>query len=809
MKRYICIHGHFYQPPRENPWLEEVEFQESAKPYHDWNERVTVECYAPNTAARIVDNKNRIVDLVNNYSKISFNIGPTLFAWIERHRPDVLEAIVAADKESRTRFSGHGCAIAQVYNHMIMPLANLQDKYTQVRWGIKDFENRFGRSPEGMWLPETAVDIETLEVLAELNIKFTILAPHQAVRIKEISANKAWINVGEKIDPTMAYLCRLPSGKSINIFFYDGPISHDIAFGNLLENGERYAERLLSAFNNSRTWPQLIHVATDGESYGHHKKFGEMALAYVLNRIELAEDVQLTNYGEYLEKNPPTHEVEILENSSWSCIHGIERWRSDCGCNMGQPGYKQTWRKPLRETLNNVRDELSPLFEYEGLKFLSDPWKARDEYLEVINDRSQEIVKKFLTRHSTHELSDEETVKVLTLLEVQRNCMLMFTSCGWFFDDLAGIETIQVLRYASKAVQDASTLTDWPLEQKLIKMLTRAPGNAVKNGAEIYNTKVKPTSVDLRRVGIHYAILSLAIAYPRVVHLYCYIVENESYKKMGDGSAIAVVGKIKIRSTILQSEASFVIAASCLSEYEINCGIKVFESNESYSLMEQEFCASFDDADGTKYLQLMRNYFGSNIYSFQHLFHDEQRQIMHEILNRAIESANIVLFDLHRKNSDAITFLEKHQQPIPHSFIVPARYVLAHRLALLFDEPVLDPAKVRDLEEKAKNLNIQLQLMSGDQARADKWIADRFEDLNREPYNIKILEELNHSFEVISTLDLDIDLWKAQNIFFKLGKTIYPEQAEKAKKNDLTAHQWIEFFSRLGEYVRVKITLTM
>ena len=395
MSRYVCIHGHFYQPPRENPWLEEVELQDSAFPYHDWNERITAECYAPNAASRIVDGENRILYLINNYSKISFNIGPTLCAWMERHDPEVLEAIVAADRMSKERFSGHGSAIAQVYNHMIMPLANRQDKYTQAYWGILDFERRFGRYPEGIWLPETAVDIETLEVLAELRIKFTILAPRQAKRVRALAKAGRWREVGEGIDPTTPYLIRLPSGNSIALFFYDGPISQAMAFGGILNSGEGFAHRLLGAFSDSRSWPQLVHVATDGESYGHHHRHGEMALSYCLHTIENNGAARLTNYAEFLALHPAMHEVEIHENSSWSCVHGIERWRENCGCNSGREGWTQAWRRPLREGLDLLRNELLPLYDAEARAFLADPWKARNDYYEVMADRSPTSVERF------------------------------------------------------------------------------------------------------------------------------------------------------------------------------------------------------------------------------------------------------------------------------------------------------------------------------------------------------------------------------------------------------------------------------
>ncbi len=365
-ERFICIHGHFYQPPRENPWLEEVEFQESAQPYHDWNERVTAECYAPNAVSRVMDSQERIIGLINNYSRISFNFGPTLLYWLERHQPDVYDSVLNADRESMNNFSGHGSAIAQVYNHMIMPLANRRDKETQVKWAIGDFQRRFKRNPEGMWLPETAVDIETLEVLAQNKIKFTILSPHQAARIRKIG-DKDWTEVsngnGNKtIDPRRAYMCNLPSGNKINLFFFDSIVASEIAFGNLLQNGEAFAKKLIESFKENGAEPFIESVASDGELYGHHRPHGDMTLAYCIYYIVSNESAKLTNYAEFLERFPPLFEVEINENTSWSCSHGIERWRSDCGDSMGHEGWHQGWRKPLREAMDWLRDTILAQF---------------------------------------------------------------------------------------------------------------------------------------------------------------------------------------------------------------------------------------------------------------------------------------------------------------------------------------------------------------------------------------------------------------------------------------------------------------
>lgn len=499
MERFVCIHAHFYQPPRENPWLGKVELQESAHPYHDWNERITAECYSPNAASPILDAREEVERIVNNYSKLSFNFGPTLLSWIEAHHPELYSTIIHTDKETRRSFSGHGSAIAQVYNHMIMPLASRRDKQTQVAWGIADFKSRFGRHPEGMWLPETAVDLESLETIAEASVKFTILAPHQAARVRRIGEER-WSNVERgEIDTRRPYLCRLPSGKGISIFFYDRVISHAVAFGGLLHNGEGFARRLVEGFTDEEG-AQLVNIATDGETYGHHHRHGNMALAYCLNTLESGKLARLTNYGEFLQRSPPGFEVQIVENTSWSCEHGVERWRSNCGCSSTHvAGSSQAWRRPLREAMNWLRDELSTLYATEASKYLPDPWEARDEYVSVVLDHREDIANQFIAGHlKTGRLKDGARRSILDLLEMERYAMLIFTSCGWFWDEISRIETVQILRYAARAIQLARAATDADLEPQFVRMIEAAPSNnhQFRNGGGVYKMLVKPAVVE-------------------------------------------------------------------------------------------------------------------------------------------------------------------------------------------------------------------------------------------------------------------------------------------------------------------------
>src|SRR5437868_6782270 len=586
MNRQICIHGHFYQPPRENPSLESVEFQDSAYPYHDWNERITAECYAPNAASRILDSENRITRIVNNYSKISFNFGPTLISWLQEKAPKVYQAILEGDRKSAKVYSGHGSAISQAYNHMIMPPANHADRVTQVLWGIRDFEHRFGRQPEGMWLPETAVDLDTLDILAANGIKFTILAPRQAHRVRRIGG-RSWKDVsGDRIDPTRAYQVRLPSKRKITAFFYDGPISRAVAFEGLLNNGEAFANRLVGGFSEQRDWPQLMHIATDGESYGHHHHYGDMALAYTLEHIEEKGLAKLTNYAEYLEQNPPTHEVEIFENSSWSCVHGVERWKSNCGCNTGgHAGWNQEWREPLRQGLDWLRDTLAPKYEEKARSLLKDPWAARDAYIDVILDRSEESLGRFFQQHAVRELSEPEKVTALKLLEMQRYAMLMYTSCGWFFDELSGIETVQVIEYAGRAVQLADTLFEGSVEPGFLERLAQAKSNVPehRDGAVIYEKFVKPAIVDLEKVAAHYAISSMFQSYPDQAHIYCYNVERDDYTMEEAGRLKLAVGRARFTSLITRESAVLSFGVVYLGGHNVAGGVRQVDNEQAYA----------------------------------------------------------------------------------------------------------------------------------------------------------------------------------------------------------------------------------
>ncbi|HHN65250.1 MAG TPA: DUF3536 domain-containing protein [Nitrospirae bacterium] len=806
MKRYICIHGHFYQPPRENPWLEEVETQDSAYPYHDWNERITAECYAPNTASRILNPDGVIVNIVNNYSRISFNFGPTLLSWLQRHNRGVYEAILEADRLSMERFSGHGSAIAQVYNHMIMPLATKVDKYTQILWGIRDFQYRFKRDPEGMWLPETAVDTETLEILSEMGIRFTILSPTQALKVRSPGGKSEWTDVRDgKIDPSMPYLCRLPSGRQISIFFYDGPISRDVAFGGLLHNGEAFAKRLLSAFNDKRTWPQIVHIATDGETFGHHHRGGDMALAYCLYYIEKLEGVELINYGAYLEKHPPRYEVKIVEKSSWSCVHGVKRWKEDCGCNTGRnPQWTQAWRRPLRDAMDRLRHDLARIYKNLAPRYLKNPQAARDDYISVILDRSEENTEAFLSRHARKALSSEDKTTLLKLLEMQRNGMLMYTSCGWFFDEISGIETIQVMMYAARAMQLARDVAGVDLEGEFVKRLKKAPSNIYENGAYVYRHFVKPSSVDLYRVGAHYAISSVFEESPEEIRLASYSADIKEKYRDESGRLRILSGKATIISNITWESKRIDFTVFSMGDHNVTAGVKDLREERLYRTLIDELKGHFRKADVPGVIRTIDRYYKNSTFSLWHLFKDKQRKIIKGILESRYADMDALYRQIYENNYTVMNFLSSLNIPVPRSFLMAVEHTLNRELQELIDSEELDHEKLRGTFEEVKKWGVEID-RAGLSLLASSRIDAMMEGLRENPLDHALAEEINSLLKILRDFSLELNLWKSQNIYFSIGKQYLPQMKEGLARGDEEARHWVDVFRKLGYYLHVKI----
>ena len=769
--RAVCVHGHFYQPPRENPWLEYLEVEDGAAPFHDWNARITAECYGPNCASRILDAQKRIRAVTNNFSHISFDVGPTLLSWMAAHAPEVYAQILEADRLSRDACGGHGNALAQAYNHTILPLDTRRDKVTQIRWGIADFRHRFGRDPEGMWLPETAVDLETLALLAEHGIAFTILAPRQAARVRPVGGGE-WRDVrGGGLDSRQAYRVSLPGGRSLAVFFYDDSLSRAIAFEGLLAKGEPLAARLLGAFVPDRPGAQLVHVATDGESYGHHHRFGDMALAYALNAIREGGQARLTNYGEFLAQHPPALEVEVLPNTAWSCSHGIERWRSDCGCRVGRgPDWHQRWRGPLRDALDWLRDALDALYEEKGAALLRDPWAARDEYIQVLLDRSREQVEAYLGRHAKRALSPPEWVEARMLLELQRHRLLMYTSCGWFFDEISGLETVLILKQAARALHLAQHFTREPLEEGLLRILARAESNLpdLKDGATVYRRFARPALVDLRRVIAHYAISSLFEEYPEETRIYAFHCRRLDSRRETDGRATLAVGQVRVTSELTAESEDATFAVLHFGGSDFHCSLRGSPDLTGLEEIRQDLFAKFARHSLTEVVRALDHHFESAYYTLRDLFLEERRKVLALVTAGPRAEFTQACWRLYEANARQMEFLREMDAHVPEAFKVIARAVLQEVLeqeAARLVEGQGDAARLREVLQRAERFEVVLDLapvQRGLTEAVTAWVwavgAGGDEGLVRRAISL---------LEVAEGLGLSLDLWETQNRFHR------------------------------------------
>ncbi|MDZ4715470.1 MAG: DUF3536 domain-containing protein [Cytophagales bacterium] len=801
--KHICIHGHFYQPPRENAWLEVIEIQDSAHPYHDWNERISAECYSPNTASRILDKVGgAIKNITNNYARISFNFGPTLLSWMEAYDAETYAAILQADKESLEHFHGHGSALAQVFNHMILPLANRRDRETQVIWGIRDFEHRFQRKPEGMWLAETAVDTESLEILAEQGILFTILAPRQAKATRKVGES-VWMEVNDQtVDTRKAYRINLPSGKQITVFFYDGNISQGVAFNGLLFDGKRFAERLMDGFDKSDPGPQLVNIATDGETYGHHHKSGDMALAFCLDYIEKDKDIVLTNYGSFLEKFPPEHEAQIVENSSWSCVHGIERWRSNCGCNSGKVGFTQSWRGPLRESLDWLRDTLTEIFDKEGSKYFQDPWGARNEYIHVIVHRNDETIDQFM---ATNGLPGIDVNKALRLMELQRHTMLMYTSCGWFFDEISGIETVQIMQYACRAIQLSKQLTDRVLEGEFLKRLENAPSNlpAYKTGAGVYKKLVLPSKTNLSRVGMHYAVSSIFEEEPENLPLFNYKATNEFFVKKEAGEQKIVLGITRVRSLVTRSEKRFAFAVIYLGKHDLIGNLSLNIELDKFSGMQFRMIDAFEDGRLGDVISIMQTYFGAEKYSIWSLFKEEKRRILDMIAKQGLSDIEMSLRRTYNRDYPLVNALSNNEIPIPNAYRTTFEYILNADLVKCFHVDKINIKTLDRIAAEMKRWNLKIEDPETVERRAGESIYSELQRIRSDKANLKRIQRLNRLFPILAEFNLEPNLHRSQNLYFEMSLE------HKQEKPDLPAADWLAQFSVLGDNLGVKVEETV
>ncbi len=843
---YVTVHGHFYQPPRENPYLNAIERQPGAAPFHDWNERIHHECYRPNAFARILNEHGEVVGIVNNFEYMSFNIGPTLMSWLQNYDIDVYQRIIEADRKSCQRLNGHGNAIAQVYNHIIMPLASERDKYSQIRWGKADFRSRFGRDPEGMWLAECGVDYPTLEAMVAEGIRFIVLAPSQAQRCRLIptkdNPESEWHEVGgNQIDPNRPYRCYLKGEYTnsqrpyIDIFFYDGPISRDMGFSDVVYDSSHFAGRIGAAVRGDHRQAQIISVATDGETFGHHKKGTEKTLAYAFTREFPGWGWTVTNYAHFLSLNTPTWEVELKPVTAWSCAHGVDRWQDDCGCG-GAPGWHLKWRKPLRNSLNWLRDQLVEVYESEGSKYFADPWKARDRYIEVILDRSPSNISSFLNQHQKHKLQASEQVDALRLLEMQRHSLLMFTSCGWFFEEISRPEGTQILRYAARAMELAAEVAGVQLEKGFLKGLAEAPSNidVFATGAEVYRQLVLPSQITFKQVAAHYAITSLFNGHQPVEKLsgfahgdnsqdchlyqkqvYCYTANELDYQLQRFGSLTLAVGHLKLVSEVTWESQQMTFAVLHLGGWDFHSCIKPFEGKRNYTQIKDKLLSALQQGSAAHTILVMTQLFGEESFSLQNLFAEERHRLMRLLSRETLTRVDQLYTQMYRDNYGVLMAFHRDGLEAPKELQAAAEIALEYRCMMTLralqhdiDEVQLSWNHLVELEaiaNEAKHLRIHLNLPEG------KEILERLSwqllwqllyDVNGSfDFQIQRIERL---IEVEEQLNLGISLQRSQELYFNYlhGEILPKSMAEIVKDKDKNQ---LRQLLKLGEKLKVDV----
>jgi hypothetical protein len=701
-----------------------------------------------------------------------------------------------------------------------MPLASTRDRITQIRWGIADFESRFGRKPEGMWLSETAVDTDTLELLAADRIRFVVLAPHQCARVRpiptmtrpasdgaaEVKSEALWTETPDaSVDTTQPYLVRLKGDRSIAIFFYDGPRSRAIAFEGLLNDGETFARRLLSGYNGADR-PQLVHVATDGESYGHHHRYGEMALAFALRWIATEGHAKLTNYGEFLEKFPPACEAEIVEDTSWSCAHGVERWRSNCGCNGGHAGWNQLWRAPLRAALDGLRDGVAPLVRAKAAGLFPDLDEARNRYIQVVLDRGKQ--NGFLKRYARPGLSEQERIEALELMELERHAMLMYTSCGWFFDEISGIETVQIIAYASRALQLAASLfgaEGEALEAAFVQKLGEAKSNVPekRDGAAIYRDSVETMRVGLEQVAAHYAISSIFTTYAVQAELFCYTIRRQGYEVVTSGRGRLAIGQAHICSNLTGEQATVVFAVLHFGDQNITAAVKPWDGSQTAAHAEfvQAARTAVIRADFPAVIRLFDRYFPGPAYSIQSLFRDEQLRIVQFILKTTLAEVEASLASIYQDQVALLHFLSQSGLPRPSALTLAATFAINAGLRRALESEPIDAIQVHSY----------LALARADQVTLDKALLSYIADQKMKRAMVALQDEVVEASEqtatlenallvasTISELPFELNLWQAQNLWYDIYRRI-------GKSCSLDPNSWCKKFFELGTLMRISV----
>ncbi len=689
MSSEFVVHGHFYQPPRENPWTGLLEQEPSAQPFHDWNQRVHSECYRPNAFARVLDGYGRVERIVNNYGHINFNFGPTQLNWLVPHDPETYRRILEADRLSSQRHGGHGNAIAQGYNHAILPLCNPRDQLTQVLWGLADFRSRFDRSAESLWLPETACNDAVLGTLIDAGLSYVILSPQQAHRVR--TPGEEWLDVSSgNVDTSQGYryLHQDGSGRSIAVFFYNGPLARGIAFEGSLYASQTLLERAAQAKGPG----PLIFVATDGESYGHHAHFGDRTLAYAMEMEAQRRGLDVTNLGRYLEEHPPTHEVEINlgpegEGSSWSCIHGVGRWYRDCGCTTGsQEGWNQAWRGPLRQALNFLRDEAAGQFEQLAQPLLKDPWAARNDYVLLVLDegRGKDI---YLARHAVRELQSEQRIRALLLMELQRHSMTMFTSCGWFFADIGGLEAVQVMKYAGRVLDLLAELGLPSPRERFLEMLGEARSNtpALGTGADIFRKQVDPLRMTPERMVAHLAISGMQDhdadgVQTTASQIGGYAYQRRDTRKGSLDRLLLATGRLTLEVPATGQQFDYIHATIYLGSVDFSCLIRPYQGQRRFTTSVERIWEEFGAGGLLAIMRAGQAEFGPAEFGLEDVLPHDRQKILENVFSSLIGHYYDQYSRMYEDNRRIITLLQDSGFVLPRELMVAAEFTLGRRL---------------------------------------------------------------------------------------------------------------------------------
>lgn len=808
----VIFHGHFYQPPRENPWTDEVEREWSADPFHDWNQRIHHECYAANATSRIHDAQGRVESILDNYEWISFNFGPTLLRWMERHDPATLERIVDADRRSRERWDGHGNAIAQTYNHMILPLADDDDVRTQITWARREFESRFGRRPEGFWLAETAASHRVLDELARQRLRFVILAPQQAARVRPLDGSQ-WTDVrGEKVDPSRAYLYRSEEDPSLSLalFFYDRGLGAACSFGKALSSGDRLADQFEAAFDAQRDHHQLLHVAVDGETAGHHVRWGNLALSWALGRALEKRGFRLTNYSRYLSENPPTFEARLEhgpygEGSSWSCAHGVGRWIRDCGCRL-DPGAptQQRWRTPLRQALDLLRDGGRRFYREQMEALGVDADAARDDYVRLLLAHDPRTRQRFLQLHGAEDLDEERTRRLFGLLEMQHQAQLMYTSCGWFFDDVGGLETVQILRYAARCLEVWEELGGEPPREAFLAKLAEARSNdrTRGTGADIFRRDAQSARVTAERAVAHLAMLSVLEAPPEQGRLGLHRYERSHFHLRERGGTRLVTGRFVLEHTRTLAQHELSVAMLHTGGLEFLTGVAPLDE-AAFDSMQQRLHEAFDQSGDEAIHQAFDRCFGAHRYGVEDLLESGKQELLGDLFSQMIRRFGENYAHLYDEYRPVLASLRELGMELPDELRTAISFALRRRferdlLGRSLESLEHDGESLRELLREARRQGIRIDSPES-RRRISGWLVESIETAGetaaRSPEGAaEALRRSLHVLDIAEELGLDLDHGEAQVALH----TTFLEDGRRPAKGSPAAEALRALAQRLG-----------